>query len=47
MNCTHCHGSGSTEEKIGIVSPHIPYIEETYKEPCDYCNGIGDIEEEE
>jgi len=32
INCTHSR----LEEKIGVVSPHIPYIEETYNEPYDY-----------
>jgi hypothetical protein len=43
MNCTHCHGLGYTEEKTGVVSPHMPYIEETYKEPCDHCDGTGEM----
>lgn len=46
MNCTHCHGLGYTEHETGVVSPHIPYTKETYKEPCDYCDGTGEVDEE-
>ncbi|BAH42912.1 hypothetical protein BBR47_19350 [Brevibacillus brevis NBRC 100599] len=35
MGCQHCGGLGYTVEKTGEVSPHIPYTEETYKEPCE------------
>lgn len=45
MNCTHCSGLGYTEEKTGVVLPHIPYIEETYKELCDLCNCTGEMME--
>jgi DnaJ-class molecular chaperone len=44
LKCKHCHGLGYTEEKTGVVSPHIPYIEETYKEPCCHCNGTGEAD---
>lgn len=35
IGCKKCDGKGYFEYKTGVVSEHIPYIEEIAKEPCD------------
>ena len=41
--CEKCEGRGYHEHKTGVISPHIPHIEEVAKEPCECILGNTEV----